>query len=204
MLQLVADASTVWTALGTVGTLIAAIGTVIAVIFAAKSARASERTVATMNDQWQQDRLDRVVEQRLRRISLVSTLYNECDAIKHTYHDGSQAHLAMDEWKKSRAEVALIDEELAGLMRGLEILVERNNGENTMSAETVYGPSLASFRARVAASEPDEWPAIQEEYRTLIRGMTNDAKERFAKALPTVDDAMTRLASIYKALKERA
>lgn len=193
---------TTWMKISSIATAVAALAALLTTIIAAKGVRVTRMTVRTMREQWERDRSGRAAEQHRRRISLVSTLYNECDAISQTYRDGSQAPLSMDEWKKSRAEVALIDEELAGLMAGLELLVERNNGMNKMNAETIYGPERDRLLARLRSAQPSEVPSLKTEFDDLRERMVKSAKKQYEKALPTVDDALTRLAAICRSLKE--
>jgi len=186
-----------------IGTGLAAIGTVIAVWYAAKSANASRDSAETMRAQWQRDRDDRAPDEWRKRVSLLSLLRDECKVIDFTFRAGAQARMSMSEWEKSRADVALIDAELASTLRELEMRVARHNQSNEVNAETIWKPSQERLRAEALAATPDELPAFQEKFEALGARMIAAAKLDYERTRPVLDRARQQLDTIYEREKER-
>jgi uncharacterized coiled-coil protein SlyX len=186
-----------------VGTGLAAIGTVIAVVYAAKSANASRDSAQTMREQWHRDRDDRARDDWRKRVSLLSLLRDECKAIDFSFRGGAQAHISMAAWERSRAEVALIDLELASTMRELEVRIARHNQSNQVNAETIWKPSQAELRAEFLAASPEERPSFQAKFEELQEQMIESVRADYERTRPLLDRARQQLDTLYEREKER-
>ncbi len=180
---------------GVTGTVLAAFFTAGAVFYAAKSANASRDTARIMRDQWKQDQQDRTMKELHRAVALLSSLRDECRVIKYTFTEGSQAHLGMPEWAKSRTEVAYIDSLLATKMRELEMRIDRHNQVNAMNERMVLEPQRARILAAAATAKNRE--EISENHTAMVQKMIQDAKAGYLPTMPLLDATIEQLNNTY-------
>jgi hypothetical protein len=196
--------TTDWIALGSAsGTGLAAVGTVIAVVYAAKSANASRDSAETMRAQWQRDRDDRAMDEWRKKVSLLSSLRDECKVIDFTFRAGSRSRLAMPEWEKARAEIGLIDSDLASSMRELEMRINRHNEVNEMNARVIWEPRRDKLLAETANIKRDEEiPVVQAKFAELNKMLVEDGKKGYEPTMPLLKSVIETLDAIYTTTTE--
>ena len=186
-----------------IGTGLAAIGTVIAVVYAAKSADASRDSAETMRAQWQRDRDDHAMDEWRKKVSLLSSLRDECMVIDFTFRAGSRSRMAMPEWEKARAAIGLIDRDLARSMRELEMRINRHNEMNEMEARSIWEPRRDGLLAEMKnIQRNEEIPVVQRKFEELNQMLFDSAKKGYEPTVPLLKSVVDRLDIIYAATND--